>query len=587
MVIFQKNKIFVIAEMANSHEGNFELAKQITKSAANSGANAIKFQKFSANELAEPSHENYKLYQKLEMSKNQWKNLVQYAKKLKLKVFMDVFGVNSAKSALELKVDGIKIHSADISNPHLLKFLSNKKIPILLSTAGCLLNEIDEAIKLLNYVPKELALMHGFQGYPTKPVDINLNKFKKIREKYELPIGIMDHISGSSDLASIVPLLGISIGAIIVEKHLTLDRSKKGLDYYSALNPDEFQQMVLLIKKTQQTLGEKTFSLSKNELSYRLMHKKNPISRRIIPKGKVLRESDFDFKRTKTKKSISLYEFIDKKSSKKIPKNTPLDTSMIDKKSFRVAAVIACRVHSTRLFAKQMQLIDNRPIIDHLITQLKSSKLISEFILAISSKSGNEVFIDYARKNKIKYVIGDDTDVLKRLIDGAKYVNADIIFRITPENPFVFWEGIDETIKTHISGNYDFTTCYNVPLGTGFEVVNLKAFEISHKNGSKRHRSELCSLYINENKKKFKIHHFLPKNEFQRPEIRLTVDTPEDLYVTRAIFDTLGNKKKLIPLKKIIQFMDKNPSIGKMNSQVPLDVSRIWIENDPLRKSIS
>ena len=587
MTLFSDKNVFVIAEMANSHEGNLNLAKKITLAAANSGANAIKFQKFTANELAEPSHENYKLYQKLEMRKSDWIILVKFAKNLKLKVFMDVFGVNSAKSAMNLGVDGIKIHSADLSNPHLLKFLSIQKKPILLSTAGCLLNEIDEALKLLNFIPKELVLMHGFQGYPTKASDLNLQKIKKLSDKYQLPIGIMDHISGSSDLSTIIPLLGISLGATIVEKHITLNRSKKGLDYYSSLNPNEFKKMVSLIKTTQKTLGKNTFSLSKNEFYYRLIHKKNPISKRIITKGELLKESDFTFKRTKTKNSISLYEFLNKRSSKKISKNSTLTKDMIDKKSVVVAAIIACRVHSTRLFGKQMQLIDDRPIIDHLITQIRSSKLINDIVLAISSKPGNEVFIDYARKNQIKFVIGDDTDVLKRLINGAKYVNANVIFRITPENPFIFWEGIDDTIQTHISGNYDFTTCFNVPLGSGYEVVNLTAFEQSHKEGSKRHRSELCSLYINENKTKFRIHHFSPVQQLQRPEIRLTVDTPEDLYVCRTIFEFLGDHKKLIPLKKIIQFLDKNLSLAKINSQVPLDVSRIWIDNDPLKKSNS
>lgn len=585
MTSFSKKSVFVIAEMANSHEGNLENAKQITLAAANSGADAIKFQKFTANELAEPTHENYKLYQKLEMSKNSWSSLVKFAKNLKLKVFMDVFGIKSAKAALDLRVDGVKIHSADLSNPHLLKFLGKQKLPILLSTAGCYQNEIDEAIKLLNFIPKELVLMHGFQGYPTKVSDLNLQKMKKLSEKYQLPIGIMDHISGSSDLATIIPLLGISMGATIVEKHITLNRDKKDLDYYSALNPNEFKKMISLIKTTQQTLGKNSFSLSENEISYRLLHKKNPIAKRTILKGKLLKENNFNFKRTKTKNSVSIYEFINKRSSKKILKNSTLTKEMIDKRSVRIAAVIACRVHSTRLFAKQMQLIDDRPIIDHMITQIKSSKMIDDIVLAISSKPGNEVFIDYARKNQIKFVIGDDTNVLKRLIDGAKYVNADIIFRITPENPFIFWEGIDKTIQTHISGNYDFTTCFDVPLGTGFEVVNLAAFEKSHREGTKRHRSELCSLYINEHKKKFKIHHFSPSLELRRPEVRVTVDTPEDLYVTRAIFESLGDHKKLIPLKKIIQFLDKNPGLAKINAQVPLDVSRIWIDNDPLKNS--
>jgi spore coat polysaccharide biosynthesis protein SpsF (cytidylyltransferase family) len=78
--------------------------------------------------------------------------------------------------------------------------------------------------------------------------------------------------------------------------------------------------------------------------------------------------------------------------------------------------------------------------------------------------------------------------------------------------------------------------------------------------------------------------HISPPKEFQRPEIRLTVDTPEDLYVARSIYDALGKKQKLISLKNIILFLDKNPELTKINSGVPLDVSRIWIDDDPLKK---
>jgi|SaaInlV_135m_DNA_2_1039731.scaffolds.fasta_scaffold11797_1 N,N'-diacetyllegionaminate synthase len=584
MSLFSNNSIFVIAEMANAHEGELEKAKKITLAAAKAGANAIKYQKFTANELAEPTHEFYSLYKKLEMTKKEWTILIKFAKKCGLKVFADVFGINSAKSCLDLGIDGFKIHSSDLMNPSLLRFLSKEKTPLLLSTGGCFLNEIDEAIKILQSTPKEIVLMHGFQGYPTKLSDLNLNKIKKLKEKYLSKVGIMDHVSGGSELSLIIPIVGIGMGATIIEKHITLNRDEKGLDYFSSLNPDEFKKMVLHIKKIEKTFGKEEFELSKNELTYRLAHKKNPIAKKSLKKGTKLDDHFFNFKRTKSKNSVSLYDFRGTISSKNISKGNILTKDMIDKKSHKIAAVIACRVHSTRLFAKQMQLVGDRPIIDHMIYQLKTSKMITDIVLAISSRPGNEVFVDYARKNGIKFVIGDDTDVLKRLINGAKYVNADIIFRITPENPYIYWEGIDEILHKHISGDYDFSTCFNVPLGTGYEVVKLSAFEKSHKDGLKKHRSELCSLYIRENIKKFKIFHISPPKEFQRPEIRLTVDTPEDLYVARSIYDALGKKQKLISLKNIILFLDKNPELTKINSGVPLDVSRIWIDDDPLKK---
>ena len=572
-----KNKVFVIAEMANSHEGDILLAKKIVDYAASANVDAIKFQKFTADELVERDHENYDLFKKLEMTRKEWNELIKYAQSKHLQTFVDIFGIKSAKDISQFKIDGYKIHSTDLSNPYLLQFLSRKNMPVLLSTAGSLLNEIDEALKTLLKTPKEIILMYGFQGYPTKLEDINLLHILELQKKYCLPLGIMDHAPGDSEMAPIIPLLGITLGATVIEKHITHDRSKKGLDYYSALNPDEFSRFVSLIRMTETCLGKKTFKLSQNELKYRLDHKKNPIAKQFIRKGTLLQGNMFEYKRTRQKEnSVTIYEFQKRKISKNVKKGLTLTKDMIDKKSKKVAAVIACRVHSSRMFAKQLQLVGDYPILQHVINQIRKSTLVDEIILGISEKEGNEVFIKFAKENQLKFILGDDKDVLKRLIDGAKYVNADIVFRITPENPFIYWEGIDPLIQKHISGNFDFSYLIDVPLGSGFEVINVEALELSHKLGSDRHRSELCSLYIHENKNKFKIFRFKPSTELQRDELRLTVDTPQDLLVARKIYDAIGKVGNYVPLKEVIKFLDDNPDVPKINSDVPIGVSRIW-----------
>lgn len=200
--------------------------------------------------------------------------------------------------------------------------------------------------------------------------------------------------------------------------------------------------------------------------------------------------------------------------------------------------------------------------------------MLNEIVLAISEDVGHELFVDFAKERKIKYVIGDDVDVLGRLIQGAKHVKANLLLRITSENPFIFWEGIDELIKVHTKGNYDLTTHHMLPLGSGLEVINLKALELSHKYGKKRHLSEYSDLFIWENLDRFKIHKLSVKKSLQRPKVRLTVDTPQDLWVARIIHDELGKANKPIPLKKIIRFLDLNPRVKKINSNIPLKYIR-------------
>jgi len=576
MKLFSQNHVFVIAEMANSHEGSLSKAKKIVIAASNAKADAIKFQKFIASELLTQTHPQYKHFKQLEMSKTEWKNLIAFSRKKNLKIFVDVFGLESARFISKLSIDGLKIHSTDLTNPQLLDFFSNTQLPVLVSTAGCYPNEIDEALKILKRKPKEIALLHGFQGFPTRIRDLNLRRISTLKNRYGLPVGLMDHVSGDSKMALLIAQLGMGLGARIIEKHITINRSEKGIDYYSALDPDEFKNLVSLIRLAEKSLGSANFDFSKDELQYRLNQKKKTISKQSLKKGTKLKKSQFEFKRSKLKiESIPFYDIEQMITSRNIPKGTILTHSLC-KTNHKIVAVIACRVDSNRLFAKPIQKLSENTILEYLIDQIKTSNLINDIVLAISETPGNEIFVDFAKKHNLKFIVGDDTDVLDRLIIGAKYVGANIVFRVTSENPFIYWEGIDELIKKHIIDNFDFSFMNNLPIGSGFELINVKALEKSHIMGNKKHRSELCSLYIFEHKQDFKINSSNPPKELAKPQIRLTVDTPQDLLVARIIYERLAINNKPIPLKKIIKLIEKNPTISKINSNIPLAVTRIW-----------
>ena len=244
------------------------------------------------------------------------------------------------------------------------------------------------------------------------------------------------------------------------------------------------------------------------------------------------------------------------------------------KKSPSVTAVLPCRSYSTRLFAKPLQLVGNYTILELLIKQLKKSKQINEIVLAIAKTPGSDLFIDFAKKHDLKFVLGDEIDVLSRLILGAKKTQADIVFRTTSENPYLYWEGIDNLIQNHISGNYDLSFYKNLPIGASYEVINLKSLKLAHKFGNAKHRSEYSSLYFFENPNEFLINSILPKKYLQFPKIRLTVDTPEDLIVARIIYTSLGNKANPIKLEKIINFLNSNKKVLKINSKIGLKYTR-------------
>ena len=245
-----------------------------------------------------------------------------------------------------------------------------------------------------------------------------------------------------------------------------------------------------------------------------------------------------------------------------------IDLKSIDlKNSKRVVIVIPCRVFSTRLLAKPLQRIGEFTILELLIKQLKKSKIVNEIVLAVANSIGSDLFVEFAQKNKLKYVFGSEQDVLGRFLKAGNKFKADVIVRVTSENPFIFWEGIDNLIKKHIEGDYDISCNSRLPVGSGFEVINLKSLKIAHKKGNKWHK-EHCTPYLYENPKKFKILKLSLDKILERSDIRLTVDTPQDLLVARKIYEKLGKRGKPIQLKKIIKFLDQHPEIKKINSNL-------------------
>lgn len=125
-----------------------------------------------------------------------------------------------------------------------------------------------------------------------------------------------------------------------------------------------------------------------------------------------------------------------------------------------------------------------------------------------------------------------------------------------------------------MNGNYDLSFHGGLPLGSGLEIVSIKALQTAHKFGHKKHRGELSTLYIYEHPNKFNIFRYVPRSDLQKPDIRLTVDTPQDLWVARIIYEKLGNNDKPIPLKKIISFLESHPQVKAINSNIQVKYKR-------------
>ncbi len=232
----------------------------------------------------------------------------------------------------------------------------------------------------------------------------------------------------------------------------------------------------------------------------------------------------------------------------------------------KLVCVLPCRNGGVRLFGKPMQIIDqkkNITILEHLINCLKRIGSVSEIALAISHGSENKIFEKIAKKKSIKFIYGKENDVLSRMILCGKKTKATDILRITSESPFPYFQVIDKFWKKHIINMSDATFLDDIIDGCGFEILSMSALIKSHKSGKKKHL-EHCSLYIRENFKKFKVLKFLSPKKFNRKDIRLTVDYPEDLAICRKIYQKLRKQSPLFKLTSIIKFLDNNPDLKKM-----------------------
>ena len=186
---------------------------------------------------------------------------------------------------------------------------------------------------------------------------------------------------------------------------------------------------------------------------------------------------------------------------------------------------------------------------------------IDEIVLGISEGIENEIFKEVATSLGLRFIVGDKTDVLSRLVTCGQLAKATDILRVTSESPFLYFEEVENLWDFHQRELFDATFMEHIIDGCGFEIIRQKALERSHEDGDRRHRSEFCSLYIRENLASFRVHKAVPPANLIRKDLRLTVDNPEDLAVCRIVYGVFKDLAPRIPITKIVTFLDANPKL--------------------------
>ena len=262
-MIGENESPFIIAEIGNNHNGNLDTAKKLIESAKKAGADAVKFQvknieKSFAKELLDSPYVNENSFGKtyrehkmaLEFSEEQMKQLYDFAAKIDIICFSTPFDIDSVDMLERIENPIYKISSFHVTDLKLIEYVCQTKKPIIISTGMSTIEEIDKAVELIKKFTKDFIIMHCVSCYPTEDKDVNLNIIPTLKNRYNCPIGYSGHERGIAITASTVLL-----GSCVIERHFTLDRTMKGPDHASSVEPIGLNDIVTRSKKFFNAMG--------------------------------------------------------------------------------------------------------------------------------------------------------------------------------------------------------------------------------------------------------------------------------------------------------------------------------------------
>ena len=296
-------KVYIIAEIGLNHNGNINNAKKLIKAAFEIGADAVKFQLRNLKEiyvdevlkdskLAEQSSQ-YLLNQlrKSHLTPDNIKTLHEYSKKFKLDFLVTPFDESSATFLNKIDIPAFKIGSPDMTNVFLLDHILKFNKPMIVSTGMSEYHEITQVVNHLKSANATFALMHCNSTYPASPQDLNLSLIKRMKKDFGVIVGYSGHERGF-----IPTLIAVSLGAEIIERHITFDKTQEGPDHRSSLDVDEFRQMVQAIREIELSIGVPQRILGQGEKNNRLALGKSLVFKKNLKAGTILNRNHFTAK---------------------------------------------------------------------------------------------------------------------------------------------------------------------------------------------------------------------------------------------------------------------------------------------------
>ena len=331
---------FIIAEAGVNHNGDIRLAKKLIDVAKDAGADAVKFQTFKAEGVVTASTNStdyakknigrnisqMQMMKSLELNYDDFEKLKKYCDKKEI-IFLSTPHSFDAIDFLENLIPAYKFGSGDITNIPALKHAASKGKPIILGTGMSTLDEVKHAINAIKSEGNEqIVVLHCTTNYPCPFKEVNLRAMITMQKELDCLVGYSDHTLGI-----LVPIVATALGATVIEKHFTIDKSLPGPDHKASLEPDELKNMITEIKKTEKVLGRLDKKPTESEKEIMKFVRKSIIAKKDIEKGSVINEDKIIIKRPGTGlKPSDLDKIIGKKANRHILKDEVFQLNMVE-----------------------------------------------------------------------------------------------------------------------------------------------------------------------------------------------------------------------------------------------------------------
>lgn len=303
------SRVFIIAEAGVNHNGSLELAKKLIDVASDAGVDAVKFQTFKAENLVsknaskaeyqkettDKKESQYEMIKKLELDVTTHKELIKYCKRRKIMFLSTPFDNESIEMLNDLGLEIFKIPSGEITNLPYLRNIARLQKKVILSTGMANMREIEDALNILidaGMKKEDITVLHANTMYPTPMQDVNLRAMPKIGNTFDVAYGYSDHTLGIE-----VDIAAVALGASVIEKHFTLDKTMDGPDHKASLEPDELKAMVKAIRNIEIALGSDVKMPTPSEKPNMAVARKSIVAKSRIQKGELFSEKNLTVKR--------------------------------------------------------------------------------------------------------------------------------------------------------------------------------------------------------------------------------------------------------------------------------------------------